>query len=161
MKASPSLPSDVQNRIGDTQDVFGPNRSFRRKSAVMGLALVVLGAVFCGLWISGVRAGGGNLYALLGGMLIVSGTFAIKAPRQVPLTWVFVGSQGLARVRGELWESVAWSEVKRVDDLTRPGLVQIVQCRVLMHDGREWGFLSDIVADCPRLFEVLKTRVKG
>lgn len=160
--APPVLPANLLDRLGEPEDVFGPNRRFRTASTVAGGALVLLGFVFC---LAGAAAGpargapGGQVYLLLGGGLMLCGSVAVLLPRQVPPTWVFVCPRGVARARGADWEAVEWAEVVRFEDATLAAGVAMRQFRVVLAGGGEWGFLADYVADYRRLTDVLRRKV--
>ena len=161
-RTPPILPANLLDRIGEPEDVFGPNWRFRTASALVGGALVLLGVGFCLAWAAAVADGGapgGPAYLYLGGGLMSCGLVAVVLPRRVPPIWVFVCPRGLARVRGAVWEAVEWAEVVRVEDATLPAVVTVGQCRVVLAGGGEWGFLGDYVADCRRLTEVLREKV--
>ena len=149
-------------RLGEPEDVFGPNRRFRIASTIVGSVLVLLGVVFCVAWVSllpGGGAPGGGAFLLLGSGLMICGLAAVILPRQVPATWVFVCPRGLARLRGANWEAVDWAEVLRIEDATLPTRTTVRQCRVVLASGGEWGFLADYVADFKRLTEVLRRKM--
>jgi hypothetical protein len=158
----PVLPGNLRDRVGEPEDVFGPNRRFRTASTIVGGALVLLGVGFCLVGAADLPAGGAPgrpVYLLVGGGLLICGLAAVVLPRQAPPTWVFVCRRGLVRVRGAEWEVVEWAEVLRVEDATLPTGVTTRQCRVVLAGGGEWGFLANYVADFPRLTEVLRRKV--
>jgi hypothetical protein len=163
MQPSPALPTDLLDRFGEPEVVFGPNRRFQARSTVMGGVLVLLGLGFCLVWGASVLARwppGGQLYLLLGALLMTIGAVAMTLPRQFPLIWVFVCPRGLVRARGEDWEAVEWAEVVRVEDATIPSrMVTIRQCRLVLAGGGEWGFLGTYVTDCRLLTEVLQRKL--
>src|SRR5262245_37970198 len=154
----PALPANLLARLGAPEHTFAPNRRFRTASTIVGLILVVLGIIFCLSWAANIPAGGaagGKLNILLGGGLLLCGFVAIFGPRQVPPTWVFVCPQGLVRVRGADWEAVDWAKVLRFEEISASSRVKVRQCRVVLADGTEWGFLADYIADFQKLTEAL------
>src|SRR5262245_51727059 len=110
----PSLPSDLVNRFGQPEAVFGPNVRFRVASALLGALLVLLGLAY---FVGGVAVmadrgqPGGPLYLLLGGGLMAVGGAAVALPWRAARTWVFVCPRGLVRTRASEWEAVGWDEV--------------------------------------------------
>ena len=124
---------------------------------------VLLSAV---LFVMGLVAGGAQLplagwvSAKLTIPLAALGVVILIATRLVPLNWVFVCPDGVIRTRGEAWDGIRWVEVERFEDATlgQKG-VTLRQCRLVLSDGREWGFLADYVADYPRLAEALSRKV--
>lgn len=155
----PPLPANLLDRLGEPEDVFGPNWRFRTTSTLAGSALVLLGFVFCLAGATAREAPGGQVYLLLSGGLMLCGSVAVLLPRRVPPTWVFVCSRGAARTRGADWEAVEWAEVVRFEDATLADGVAVRQCRVVLAGGGEWGFLADYVADYRRLTDVLRRKV--
>jgi hypothetical protein len=104
-------------------------------------------------------AGGVSEMLTLG--LVVLGGFCIVAPRIVPANWVFVCPKGVVRTRGANREGVAWDEVTRFEDASlKSGITTIRQCRLVLKDGSEWGFIADWIGDCRKLAEVLRRKVE-
>ncbi|HEX3150957.1 MAG TPA: hypothetical protein VHR66_22955 [Gemmataceae bacterium] len=158
----PDLPADLLDRFGPPEEAFGPNLRFRTLSTLLGGFLIVLGfAGFVnGAALAAARDKSATIYMFLGGCLMAVGSAAVILPRRAPRTWIFVCARGLVRARGEDWESVEWDQVVRFDDVSMSsGVVAIRQCRVLLTDGTEWGFLADYVADFRRLMEMLRAKV--
>jgi len=159
----PALPPELVARFGPPEDVFGPNLRFRFAAAVCGLVFVLTGAV---LFLMGLGAGGARLplsdwiSGKLAVPLVVLGAVVVVGTRLVPMNWVFVCSQGLVRTRGAAWQGIKWAEVDRFEDATLDHKgVTTRQCRLLLKDGTEWGFLADYVAEYRRLSEVLRRKI--
>ena len=161
----PAPPPDLLARFGEPEHVFGPNVRFRMASGVLGLVLMGMGL---GSFVAGAALSrdqgspGGLMLMFLGGGLMAVGAGATVLPWRGRPTWVVVCPRGLARARGDDWESIAWADVVRFDgaDLAR-GVVAVRQCRIITADGTEWGFLADWVADYPTLVAVLRDRVNS
>jgi len=163
-RAPPDLPPDLLNRLGPPEDVFGPNTRFLAQSTALGVLLVLMG--FAG-FVGGAaqyaeRQTGAPIYMYLGGALMAVGSAAVILPRKGPRTWVYVCPRGLARARGENWEAVGWDQVARFQDATIEGQTSgIRQCRVILTDGTEWGFIENHLADYRRLKGLLRAKVDG
>jgi hypothetical protein len=159
----PAVPQELIDQFGQPEDAFGPNTRFRVVAGVCGLAVLAVAAVFYALALG---AGGGGLprgdsangLAALG-LTAVAGLL-LAMMWVAPRNWVFVCPGGVVRTRGATWDGVGWSEVKRFEDATlgHKG-VTIRQCRLVLKDGSEWGFLADHVAEYRRLGEVLRRKV--
>jgi hypothetical protein len=153
----------LTSRFGAPELVFGPNLRFRVVAAVCGLICVVMGAV---LFLMGRGAGGARLPLAdwVSGKLVIPlvivGVVVLLGTRLVPLNWVFVCPGGVVRTRGAAWDGIGWDEVERFEDATlgHEGIA-IRQCRLVLAGGGEWGFLSDYIADYPRLVEALARKV--
>jgi hypothetical protein len=154
----PTIPAEFTSRLSEPEQAFGPNLKFRAIAVICGLVCVIMGVV---LFLVGLGAQV-PLADWVGGKvatpLVVFGAVILFGVR-VPRNWVFVCPGGVIRKRGDLWESVCWDEVMRFEDasLGKTG-VAIRQCRLLLADGNEWGFLADFVADYSRLAKTLAQR---
>jgi hypothetical protein len=162
----PEIPSELLDKFGEPEHVFGPNMPFRIKSAVVGACVLILGFGFLLYGMMAKLAGVPGawdyslVYMLLGGGLMTVGAAAIILPWRVPLKWLFSCPQGLVRTSGDNWDAVEWADVARFQELDVSGrAVTIRQCRIITTSGTEWGFLADYVADYDRLKEVLRTKV--
>lgn len=160
---APTVPLELTSRLGEPELVFGPNVRFRVVAAVCGLIFVVMGAVF---FLMGLAVGRAQLpladwvSGKLTIPLMVLGVIILIGTRLVPLNWVFICPGGVIRTRGDAWDGIGWTEIERFEDATlgQKG-VTLRQCRLVLADGSEWGFLADYVADYPRLAEVLARKV--
>lgn len=164
MHPPPALPADLLDRFGEPEGVFGPNRRFVAASTAVGLGLAVLGPAFIALGVAAQlgRLPGHEFYYFLGLVMAALGVLAVMVPRQPPSAWVFVCPRGVARVRGDDWEAVAWAEVVRFEDAARSHRGQAIrQCRLVLTGGGEWGFLADRVAEFGRLSEMLRRKTAG
>jgi hypothetical protein len=162
MPTPPELPPDLLARFGPPDEAFGPNHRFRTASALVGGLLVVLGftGFVYGLFRARAGAPDAGVYTLIFGLLMAPGVAAVVLPWRLPITWVFVCPNGLVRARGDQWQAVAWGRVVRFEDATiSSGAVTMRQCRVVLDDGSEWGFLADHVDRYRRLAELLRARV--
>ena len=160
----PSIPTDLLERFGEPEHVFGPNMRFRFASALMGVFLTTLGFAFFVWGMADVRDGPkdgtGRILCLLGGGLMTVGAAAFILPRRVPLNWVFVCPNGLIRARGDVWDNVDWLDIARFECANFSGTtVTIRQCKIVTTAGVEWGFISDWIADYNGLTEVLREKV--
>jgi hypothetical protein len=103
-----------------------------------------------GDWVGGLLA----IPMLALGFVLLIGT------RLMPGNWVFVCPRGVVRTRGDAWDSVGWDEVERFEDATLGHRgVTFRQCRLVLKDGREWGFLADHIAEYRRLSELLRQKL--
>jgi hypothetical protein len=164
MPAPPDFPPDLLARSGTPEEAFGPNRRFRTASTLVGGLLVALGfaGFVYGLFRARAGAPDAGVYTLLFGLLMAPGVAAVVLPRRMPATWVFVCPNGLVRARGDHWQAVKWDRLVRFEDATlSSGAVTIRQCRVVLDDGNEWGFLADYVDRYRRLAELLDEKVNG
>ena len=161
----PTLPPDLADRFGEPEHVFGPNLWFRAVSTVLGCFLALLGLALFIFGLAVVTAKlmpGGQVYLLLGGGLMTVGVAAVAFPRSVPRNWLFVCPGGLVRTRGTEWEGVGWAKMVRFEDASSTsGVVAVRQCRVVISDGDEWGFIADWIANYARLTTVLRQKVNG
>ena len=135
---------------------------FRIVSVVCGVVLIAMAVVYALMSI------GPNPVPLAGGVsdmltfgLIVLGGFCIAAPRMVPVSWIFICPNGVVRGRGGNWRGVEWGQVTRFEDATMvDGKGTIRQCRLVLNDGSEWGFIADWIGDYRKLAEVLRRKVE-
>jgi len=149
----PDLPPDLADRFGPPEHVFGPNPRLRVVAGVCGLTVLAVAVIFYVLALLPPRdkASAGLAVALTA----IAG-FLLAGMWVAPKNWVFVCPDGLIRTRGSKWDGIAWSEVLSFEDasLGHRG-VSIRQCRLVLTDGTEWGFLADHVAEYGRLCEAL------
>jgi hypothetical protein len=159
---SPTIPDDLLAKFGEPESAFGPNMRFRIVSVICGIMLIAMAVVYVLMSI------GPNPLPLAGGVshlltfgLIVLGGFCIVAPRIVSANWVFVCPRGVVRTRGAIWEGLEWDRVARFEDATlKSGITTMRQCRLVLHDGSEWGFIADWIGDYRRLAEVMRQKVE-
>jgi hypothetical protein len=157
----PAIPTDLLSRFGEPEHVFGPNMRFRIVSVVCGIVMIAMAVVYV------LMSMGPNPVPLAGGVsdlltfgLIVLGGFCIVAPRIVPANWVFICPRGVIRTRGANWDGLGWEQVGRFEDATlRTDNTTMRQCRLVLKDGSEWGFIADWIGDYRRLTEVLNRKV--
>ena len=162
--APPAVPLDLLNAFGEPEQVFGPNLRFRVIAAVCGGVLVAMGVFFFLLGMGAAGAGlplsdwvSGKLTAPLVGF----GVILLIGTRLVPLSGVFVCPRGLIRTRGDAWDGIHWAEVDRFEDATLTHkAVTTRQCRLVLKNGAEWGFLADHIAEYGKLTEVLRRKVE-
>jgi hypothetical protein len=130
---------------------------FRVVAAICGIVLVAMGILFLLLRLGS----GGAALPLSDGVsgklaipLMVVGAVVLIGVRLVPLNWVFVCPHGLIRTQGTAWAGVGWADVARFEDATLSHrAVTMRQCRIVLKDGAEWGFLAEYVAEYGRLTE--------
>jgi hypothetical protein len=164
LRPTPStLPPELSSRFGEPELVFGPNMRFRVVASLCGLIFVVMSVI---LFLMGLGARGLQLpladwvSGQLAVPLVILGVVILIGTRLVPLNWVFLCPGGVIRTRGDASEGIGWAEVERFEDATvcQKG-VTIRQCRLVLKDGRECGFLADNLVDYPRLAEALSRKV--
>jgi hypothetical protein len=142
---------------------FGPKMQLRVVGGICGVILLVIGGGFLLVQLS-VVGGRLPLRDEVSGMLAVPltalGGLLLIGTRLAPLNWVFICQGGVIRKRGAVWESLPWAEVERFEDATlgRQGVI-FRQCRLVLKNGREWGFLADHVTAYRQLAEVLRQKV--
>lgn len=157
----PTVPHELSARFGEPEYAFGPNMRFRVVSAICGVALISMALLYALISIgpNPVPLAGGVSHMLTFGLIVLGG-FCIIAPRLVPANWVFVCPSGVIRARGANWSAVGWDEVARFEDATRnSGSTTIHQCRLVLNEGGEWGFLADWIGDYRTLAELLSRKV--
>jgi len=154
----PTIPTELQAELGEVEYAFGPNVRVRVVAILCGLILAGMGALFVVMSIAGAPLTGRSETKLMA-FFLVAGVAIIVGSRMLPMDWVFVGNRGLVRKRGSAWDGIAWSDVDRFEDasLTHKGIA-IRQCRIVLNDGSEWGFISENFAEYGRLKEILKEK---
>lgn len=151
------MPAALRDRLGEPEEVFGPNRRFLAGPTLVGATLILLGVGSVAVWAIALwvgKAAGLWRFLLLGIALVACGLALILASR-VPPTWVFVCPRGLARLRGADWDAIGWPRVARVEDSRLTAGVAGRQCRVVLAGGGEWAFAAGCVAGFGRLAETL------
>lgn len=159
----PTIPDELLQKLGAPECSFGPNMRFRVVSVICGIVLLAMAIVYVLMSI------GPNPLPLARGVsdmltfgLVVLGGFCIVAPRLVPAKWVFVCPKGVIRARGSSWDNIEWSQVARFEDASlTSGIATVRQCRIVLKDGSEWGFIADWIGDYARLAQVLKAKMES
>ena len=159
----PAVPLGLLDQMGDPEQVFGPNVRLRVVAVVCGAILIAMGVIFLLL---GVGALGPDLPLhdkagrTMGLCLTMLGMGFLVIARTSPLPWVLVCPRGLIRTRGAEWVGIAWADVERFEDasLSR-GAVTATQCRLVLRDGTEAGFVADFLADYRGLSDALQQKV--
>jgi hypothetical protein len=157
----PAIPTELVQQFGEPEHAFGPNMRFRIVSVICGIVMIAMAVVYALMSIgpNPIPLAGGVSYLLTFGLIVLGG-FCIVAPRIVPGNWVFICPKGLVRTRGANWDGVEWEQVTRFEDATmKSGITTIRQCRLVLNDGREWGFIADWIGDYRTLVEALRRKV--
>lgn len=153
------MPAELQERFGKPEHVFGPNLRVRIIGAFCAVIFVIMGVTVFLLGLAGVPLGA-SVSRLLAVPLVVLGAVVLVGTRLVPLNWVFVYPRGLVRTRGDAWDCLDWTEVERFEDATLTHkAVTMRQCRIVLKERAEWGFLADYIAEYGRLTDVLSRKV--
>jgi hypothetical protein len=161
----PSVPPELLARFGEPEHVFGPNLRFRVMATVLGGILLLLGVYFSLLQVRILGRGvplsdsvGESIAAglLLFAVLLIGGISLKKS------TWIFVCPSGLLRTEQRDWDTVAWSDVARYEEVTfSGGFGSNRTCRIVLKSGETWKIVPDYTRDYPRLMEVLQQRLNG
>jgi hypothetical protein len=153
----PDVPQEFIDRFGPPEDSFGPDTRFRVVAGVCGLTVLAVAAAY---YVMALLPPGDTASAKVAIVLTAIAGFLLAGMWVAPRNWVFVCPGGVVRTRGGAWDGLAWGEVERFEDATlgHKG-VTLRQCRLLLKDGTEWGFLADRVADYRRLTKVLARKV--
>jgi hypothetical protein len=152
----PEIPSELQTQFGEVEYAFGPNVRIRGAATLLGLIFTGIGVLILMLKVAGGMPGGwGETKYLV--VMLVFGVAIIFGSRTMPMNWVFVCDRGIVRTRGSAWDGVDWGSIERFEDasMTHKGLA-IRQCRIVLKDGSEWGFIADNIAEYSRLGAMLK-----
>jgi hypothetical protein len=152
------MPSDLEAQFGEIEHAFSPNVRNRRLATLIGLMLTALGVTLLILKVGDLMPGGWGENKFIAFMLVLGGAIIVGA-RLLPMDWVFVCSRGLVRTRGSAWEGIEWSDIDRFEDasMTHRGIA-IRQCRLMLKDGSEWGFIADNFAEYGRMTEMLRQK---
>jgi hypothetical protein len=154
----PAIPNELQTEFSDVEYAFGPKERIRGVATVCGMVLAGMGALFVFMGIAGKPLIGRSENFIMV-FFLVCGVAIIVGARMLAMNWVFVCSRGLVRTRGSAWDGIAWSDINRFEDasMTHRGIA-IRQCRLVLNDGSEWGFISENFAEYGRLTEMLKEK---
>ncbi len=161
----PTIPPDLVERFGEPEHAFGPNMRFRVQSVLIGSFLFLLGLAFLIFGLLdrngqqvGLGGGGGGVLIVLSAGLLAVGGVAVYVPFYVHRDWLFVCPRGLVRYLNRDWETLAWSDALRFEDVSLP---HVRQCQIVTADGSKWGFIADLIADYKRLSEELRAKVEA
>lgn len=163
MSNPPLIPYDLLQQFGEPLGVFGPKRRIRFITVVFGMIFLAVGALFFVMWlgVGDVKLPLIGLVAFVVGMpLIVLGLVMLLWTWIISQNWLFICPRGLVRKLAYEWEGIGWIEIERVENATVSHKnVTVPQGRIVLKNGKEWGFSSETTADYDRLIGELQQKL--